>query len=273
MQVEENYCAARFRDVLYRHQHLVGEDDDWEISEETLGFGEILPMRRWRESGRLMESSIGKQKAFKKRDECDGRDGGIKSLFIDAVLTKWMGHYLLASRIEWGNPGIPAVAYSVSCPWVTTLGPFIWDETKWPKVVYVECLNWVLTGRIRSSKDQWSSTQLLLGVSSINRWFKMVSKMSLEPWTCWILSPQDRTRLLLHCWLLSKEIHRSWVFASPLGAKSSREKRDLPCREVSDRFVESLVFEHLQPCAGEVLGLIGAAIWRVAWSSGFVADW
>eukprot|EP00435_Cladocopium_sp_Y103_P038297 s3203_g10.t1 len=28
MTVEENYMSARFRDGLYRHQHLVGEDDD-----------------------------------------------------------------------------------------------------------------------------------------------------------------------------------------------------------------------------------------------------
>lgn len=28
MIVEENFHAARFRDGLYRHQHLVGEDDD-----------------------------------------------------------------------------------------------------------------------------------------------------------------------------------------------------------------------------------------------------
>ena len=28
MTVEENYMSARFRDGLYRHQHLLGEDDD-----------------------------------------------------------------------------------------------------------------------------------------------------------------------------------------------------------------------------------------------------
>ena len=40
MAMEENYHSARFRDGLYRHQHLVGEDDDWERDFQK---GQITP--------------------------------------------------------------------------------------------------------------------------------------------------------------------------------------------------------------------------------------